>query len=197
MTLQVFGVPGLPEIVPGSDLAAMILIAAAEAGDATDLFSIYADDAVIWHNHDNREQTVAENAVVLEKMHTWVRDRSYDDRRIQVFAVEASPWAISFSISRATYAGGVFGFATSATRSSRAEAHSPSFSRSWARVSRSAAVSGCRFASSSSSVTALRQLAGSGRLDRSAISRPRSSLATGSPTTRLACRICSACCRSR
>lgn len=61
------------------------IIAAAEAGDATDLFSIYADDAVIWHNHDNREQTVAENAVVLEKMHTWVRDRSYDDRRIQVF----------------------------------------------------------------------------------------------------------------
>jgi coenzyme F420-0:L-glutamate ligase/coenzyme F420-1:gamma-L-glutamate ligase len=32
MTLQVFGVPGLPEIVPGSDLAAMILTAAAEAG---------------------------------------------------------------------------------------------------------------------------------------------------------------------
>jgi coenzyme F420-0:L-glutamate ligase/coenzyme F420-1:gamma-L-glutamate ligase len=32
MTLQIFGVPGLPEIVPGSDLAAMILDAAAEAG---------------------------------------------------------------------------------------------------------------------------------------------------------------------
>jgi coenzyme F420-0:L-glutamate ligase/coenzyme F420-1:gamma-L-glutamate ligase len=32
MTLQVFGVPGLPEIVPGSDLAAMILTAAADAG---------------------------------------------------------------------------------------------------------------------------------------------------------------------
>jgi coenzyme F420-0:L-glutamate ligase/coenzyme F420-1:gamma-L-glutamate ligase len=32
MTLQIFGVPGLPEIVPGSDLAAMILTAAAEAG---------------------------------------------------------------------------------------------------------------------------------------------------------------------
>ena len=32
MTLQLFGVPGLPEIVPGSDLAAMILTAAAEAG---------------------------------------------------------------------------------------------------------------------------------------------------------------------
>ncbi|MEI6402401.1 MAG: coenzyme F420-0:L-glutamate ligase [Actinomycetota bacterium] len=32
MTLQIFGVPGLPEIVPGSDLAAMILAAAAAAG---------------------------------------------------------------------------------------------------------------------------------------------------------------------
>lgn len=32
MALQIFGVPGLPEIVPGSDLAAMILTAAAEAG---------------------------------------------------------------------------------------------------------------------------------------------------------------------
>ena len=32
MALQIFGVPGLPEIVPGSDLAAMIAIAAAEAG---------------------------------------------------------------------------------------------------------------------------------------------------------------------
>lgn len=32
MALQIFGVPGLPEIVPGSDLAAMILEAAATAG---------------------------------------------------------------------------------------------------------------------------------------------------------------------
>lgn len=61
------------------------IIAAALAGDATDLFAVYADDAVIWHNHDNREQTVAENARLLEKMHSWVRDRSYDDRRIQLF----------------------------------------------------------------------------------------------------------------
>jgi len=32
MAVRIFGVPGLPEIVPGSDLAAMILTAAAEAG---------------------------------------------------------------------------------------------------------------------------------------------------------------------
>jgi coenzyme F420-0:L-glutamate ligase / coenzyme F420-1:gamma-L-glutamate ligase len=32
MSVQIFGVPGLPEIVPGSDLAAMILGAAVDAG---------------------------------------------------------------------------------------------------------------------------------------------------------------------
>jgi coenzyme F420-0:L-glutamate ligase / coenzyme F420-1:gamma-L-glutamate ligase len=32
MVLQIFGVPGLPEIVPGADLAAMILVAATDAG---------------------------------------------------------------------------------------------------------------------------------------------------------------------
>ncbi|GAA1747915.1 nuclear transport factor 2 family protein [Aeromicrobium alkaliterrae] len=61
------------------------IIAAAQAGDASDLYDIYAEDAVIWHNHDNAEQTVAENARLLEKMPEWVRDRSYDDRRIQLF----------------------------------------------------------------------------------------------------------------
>jgi ketosteroid isomerase-like protein len=61
------------------------ITAAALAGDATDLFDIYADDAVIWHNHDNREQTVAQNARLLERMPQWVADREYADRRIQVF----------------------------------------------------------------------------------------------------------------
>ncbi|MBI5087503.1 MAG: coenzyme F420-0:L-glutamate ligase, partial [Actinobacteria bacterium] len=32
MPLQIFGVPGLPEIEPGADLAAMVLAAAADAG---------------------------------------------------------------------------------------------------------------------------------------------------------------------
>ena len=58
---------------------------AALAGDATDLFDIYAEDAVIWHNHDNREQTVAQNARLLEKMPQWVADREYADRRIELF----------------------------------------------------------------------------------------------------------------
>jgi ketosteroid isomerase-like protein len=58
---------------------------AALAGDATDLFDIYTEDGVIWHNHDNREQTVAQNARLLEKMPQWVKDREYADRRIHIF----------------------------------------------------------------------------------------------------------------
>ncbi|KAA1422983.1 nuclear transport factor 2 family protein [Mumia zhuanghuii] len=61
------------------------IIAAAEAGDATDLYDVYADGAVIWHNHDNREQTVERNAKVLEAMPRFVSDRTYTDRQIQVF----------------------------------------------------------------------------------------------------------------
>jgi ketosteroid isomerase-like protein len=61
------------------------IIAAAETGDASDLYDIYAPDAVIWHNHDLVEQTVADNARVLEAMDRWVTDRTYTDRRIRVF----------------------------------------------------------------------------------------------------------------
>lgn len=58
---------------------------AALAGDGSDLFNIYTDDAVIWHNHDNREQTVAQNVKLLERMPQWVSDREYADRRFRVF----------------------------------------------------------------------------------------------------------------
>ncbi len=61
------------------------IIAAAEAGDAADLYRIYAEDAVIWHNTDDREVGVAQNAKVLEAMPRWVKDRQYTERRIQVF----------------------------------------------------------------------------------------------------------------
>lgn len=61
------------------------IIAAAEAGAATDLYDVYAPDAVIWHNYDLVEQTVADNARVLEAIDRWVTDRTYTDRRIRVF----------------------------------------------------------------------------------------------------------------
>lgn len=61
------------------------IIAAAEAGDASDLANIYAPDAVIWHNHDLRDTTVAQNGRLLEGMAKWVTDRTYDERRISAF----------------------------------------------------------------------------------------------------------------
>lgn len=61
------------------------ITAAALAGDGSDLFNIYTEDAVIWHNHDNREQTVAQNVRLLERMPQWVADREYADRRFEVF----------------------------------------------------------------------------------------------------------------
>ena len=61
------------------------IIAAAQAGDATDLHDIYAPDAVIWHNTDDRTQTVERNARVLEAMDRFVTDREYTDRRVTAF----------------------------------------------------------------------------------------------------------------
>ncbi|TWE07884.1 nuclear transport factor 2 family protein [Rudaeicoccus suwonensis] len=61
------------------------IIAAAESGDATDIFEVYAPDAQIWHNHDDRVQTVEQNARLLTRMAEWVADRRYTDRRIHVF----------------------------------------------------------------------------------------------------------------
>ena len=61
------------------------IIVAAEAGDASDLFDIYADDAAIWHNTDDRTQTVERNAKVLEAMDRFVTDRRYTERRVTAF----------------------------------------------------------------------------------------------------------------
>lgn len=61
------------------------IVAAAEAGDPADLFDIYTDDAVIWHNHDLIETTVERNAKLLAKMGEWVADRRYTERRIHTF----------------------------------------------------------------------------------------------------------------
>lgn len=61
------------------------IIAAAQTGDPSDLFNVYAPDAVIWHNHDGIEQTVEQNAKVLRRISERVTDREYTDRRIQVF----------------------------------------------------------------------------------------------------------------
>jgi ketosteroid isomerase-like protein len=53
--------------------------AAVEAGDIDQIRAIYAPDAVIWHNHDRKEQTVEENLKVLK----WVA-RNLTKRRYLV-----------------------------------------------------------------------------------------------------------------
>ncbi len=61
------------------------IVAAAEAGDASDLVDVYAPDAVIWHNHDLKETTVQQNGRLLEAMGRWVSDRRYTERRATAF----------------------------------------------------------------------------------------------------------------
>jgi ketosteroid isomerase-like protein len=53
--------------------------AAVEAGDIDQIRAIYAPDAVIWHNHDRKEQAVEENLKVLK----WVA-RNLTKRRYLV-----------------------------------------------------------------------------------------------------------------
>lgn len=64
------------------DLAARFIDAVA-AGDLDTVRSIYAPDAVIWHNNDRRETTVEENLQVLGWMAAKVSGKSYDDVRRQ------------------------------------------------------------------------------------------------------------------
>jgi coenzyme F420-0:L-glutamate ligase/coenzyme F420-1:gamma-L-glutamate ligase len=66
MTLQVFGVPGLPEIVPGSDLAAMILTAAAEAGTPLADGDVVVDEVLSVIGEDGELHPVEEELTVIE-----------------------------------------------------------------------------------------------------------------------------------
>ena len=57
------------------------LFAAIEAGDLEAVRSLYAPDAVIWHNTDGSEQTVDENLRVLRWVVGHLADRRYEDVR--------------------------------------------------------------------------------------------------------------------
>ena len=77
MTLQVFGVPGLPEIVPGSDLAAMILTAAAEAGTPLADGDVVVVTSKIVSKAEGRLVELAEvepSPFALEWSRTWDKD---------------------------------------------------------------------------------------------------------------------------
>jgi uncharacterized protein len=55
--------------------------AAIEAGDIDTVAATYADDAIIWHNFDQVEQSKDENLRTLAYVVRTVADRSYDDVR--------------------------------------------------------------------------------------------------------------------
>jgi coenzyme F420-0:L-glutamate ligase/coenzyme F420-1:gamma-L-glutamate ligase len=77
MTLQVFGVPGLPEIVPGSDLAAMILTAAAGAGTPLADGDVVVVTSKIVSKAEGRLVELAEvepSPFALEWSRTWEKD---------------------------------------------------------------------------------------------------------------------------
>src|SRR4051812_39792903 len=71
--------PGMSDVL---DLAERFIHAVA-AGDLDTVRSIYAPDAVIWHNNDRRETTVEENLRVLGWMAKHVSDKAYTDIRRQ------------------------------------------------------------------------------------------------------------------
>lgn len=71
--------------VPISEIADRFFTAI-ETGDIDLVAEIYAPDAVIWHNTDQREQSVAQNLRVLGWMVMHITDRRYDDVRRTVLA---------------------------------------------------------------------------------------------------------------
>ena len=56
---------------------------AIERGDTAAARACYADDAIIWHNFDDKEKTVDENMVSLEKWKRYVDNRKYDVQRLE------------------------------------------------------------------------------------------------------------------
>ncbi len=59
------------------------LFAAIEAGDVDAQSRLYDDDAVIWHNHDNSEQTKVDNLKVLAWLSRHMTGLRYDEVRRQ------------------------------------------------------------------------------------------------------------------
>jgi len=58
---------------------------AIETGDIETVQTIYASDAIVWHNTDGVAQPVAENLKTLTNFIKFVPVRRYTDRRLDVF----------------------------------------------------------------------------------------------------------------
>ncbi|MEI8238716.1 MAG: nuclear transport factor 2 family protein [Actinomycetota bacterium] len=57
------------------------LLTAITAGDTAGVLAVYAPDARIWHNFDQRDQTPDENLLTLADMHRRVAGLAYTDIR--------------------------------------------------------------------------------------------------------------------
>jgi len=57
------------------------LLAAIGSADAAAMRGIYADDAALWHNFDQRDQTVDENLATLADLHRRLADLRYTEIR--------------------------------------------------------------------------------------------------------------------
>lgn len=72
------------DLDPALDALIGRFVAAIQAGDVDTVREIYAPDAAIWHNFDEREQTVDENVVTLTDLHRRATGLEYTE--IQRFA---------------------------------------------------------------------------------------------------------------
>jgi ketosteroid isomerase-like protein len=57
------------------------LVAAIAAGDESAVRAIYSPDATIWHNFDQRDQTVEENLATLSDLHRRASNLRYTEIR--------------------------------------------------------------------------------------------------------------------
>ncbi|WP_227981955.1 nuclear transport factor 2 family protein [Nocardia spumae] len=65
---------------PGLERLAADFIAAVERGDTDEIAErIYAPDAIIWHNSDGVEMTVAQNLATLAWLSATLRDMRYEE----------------------------------------------------------------------------------------------------------------------
>ena len=68
-----------PDLSPEHDALIDRLITAIQAADTEGVRAIYAPDARIWHNFDEREQTVDENLATLLDLHRRATGLAYTD----------------------------------------------------------------------------------------------------------------------
>ena len=72
-------IPGMATTETDAVVIADRLISAIQAGDIETVRSIYAPDAVVWHNNDNQTQTVEQNLQTLTWISRNLKDLRYEE----------------------------------------------------------------------------------------------------------------------